>query len=87
MSTMQFRRAGSSSSRTAGAASSSGTRRGVTQELCPFCRVKLVRIRSKQPETYGKMFLKCPYSVKVSEVVFNLGSILSCMYGFDGSRV
>jgi hypothetical protein len=33
------------------------------------------------------MFLKCPYSVKVSEVVFNLGSILSCMYGFDGSRV
>ncbi|CAN6290053.1 unnamed protein product [Urochloa humidicola] len=64
---MQFRRAaaaGSSSSPTAGAASSSPTGWGLNKDVCPFCRVQLVRIRSKQRQTLGQMFVKCPYSVK-----------------------
>jgi hypothetical protein len=76
---MQFRRgaAGSSSSPTVGAASSSPTGWGQNQGgVCPFCRVQLVRIRSKQRETYGQMFVKCPYSVKVSEFVLNFESPL-----------
>ncbi|XP_066353945.1 uncharacterized protein [Miscanthus floridulus] len=31
---------------------------------CPKCRIQLVRITSKQRETYGKTFVKCPNNIK-----------------------
>jgi hypothetical protein len=39
------------------------------EELCSICRVQVEQIRSKQRETYGQTFVKCPYSVKVSDFV------------------
>lgn len=41
----------------------SATGSGSTE--CPFCHVSLVRIRSKQPNTYDDWFLKCPYNIYV----------------------
>lgn len=33
---------------------------------CPHCNVRLVRIKSKQVKTKGKIYVKCPFSVKVT---------------------
>ena len=35
---------------------------------CPSCHVSLIRIRSKQPETYNEIFVKCPNNIRVSAV-------------------
>ena len=35
---------------------------------CPSCRVSLIRIRSKQPESYNEIFVKCPNNITVSAV-------------------
>lgn len=32
---------------------------------CPYCRVPLVRIQSRQKDTLGQWFLKCPFNIKV----------------------
>lgn len=34
---------------------------------CPRCAVRVIKIRSKQPETYGEVFFKCPNNIKASE--------------------
>ena len=57
-------------------ASSGSTSAGVVSqgnhvrlEDCPFCRCRLICIRSKQPDTYNELFYKCP-NVKVSLLRF-----------------
>jgi len=40
--------------------------------MCSVCGVQLIRIRSKQPETYGQYFVKCPNSIRVCRFVFVL---------------
>ena len=58
-------------------ASSGSTSAGVVSqgnhvrlEDCPFCRCRLICIRSKQPDTYNELFYKCPNNVKVSLLRF-----------------
>jgi len=46
---------------------SSPTESGQMSDLCPICQVQLIRIRSKKRETYGQIFVKCPYCVKVTD--------------------
>jgi hypothetical protein len=43
---------------------------------CPRCGVRLVRIRSKKPETYGEVIYKCP------TLVPSFGSIFYCHHEF-----
>ncbi|KAG2643700.1 hypothetical protein PVAP13_2KG347973 [Panicum virgatum] len=40
--------------------------------MCSVCGVQLIRIRSKQPETYGQYFVKCPNNIRVCRFVFVL---------------
>ena len=61
MSTLQFRGAA------AAGCTSSPTESGQMSDLCPICQVQLIRIRSKKRETYGQIFVKCPYCVKVTD--------------------
>ena len=61
MSTLQFRGAA------AAGCTSSPTELGQMSDLCPICQVQLIRIRSKKRETYGQIFVKCPYCVKVTD--------------------
>ena len=35
---------------------------------CPKCRVPVVQLRSKKPESYGKIFYKCPNNYPVSVI-------------------
>jgi DNA-directed RNA polymerase subunit RPC12/RpoP len=36
---------------------------------CPRCGVRVVKIRSKQPQSYDEMFFKCPNSINVSWMI------------------
>ncbi|CAN6272415.1 unnamed protein product [Urochloa humidicola] len=50
----------------AGSSSSFGGRKGKELPLveCPHCCVRVVKIKSKQRETYDQVFFKCPNNIK-----------------------
>ncbi|CAN6294033.1 unnamed protein product [Urochloa humidicola] len=50
-------------SRSTATASASGSKQLCLVE-CPSCGVPVVKIRSKQKETYGQFFFKCPNNIK-----------------------
>ncbi|CAN6351552.1 unnamed protein product [Urochloa humidicola] len=61
-----MREGGSPLKQASGSSSSFGGRKGKELLLveCPQCCVRLIKIKSKQRETYGQVFFKCPNNIK-----------------------
>ncbi|CAO2045201.1 unnamed protein product [Urochloa humidicola] len=60
-------RVGSSPMRTSSSSTATGSGYGgklLRLVECPSCGVRVVKIRSKQKETYGQFFFKCPNNIK-----------------------